>query len=117
MQGHYGCGKTTLLRCVAGLTEPDHDRILIGDTDVTQVPTRHRPTGMVVQNYALFPNMTVTDNIAFPLKIRRPWRPLPGPALRRPTELSRLPMVDPLSGTVTIADAPGPARQFLARCF
>lgn len=69
--GSSGCGKTTLLRSVAGLAEADSGRIMIGGDDVTYVPTRHRPIGMVFQDYALFPNMTVAENIAFPLKVRK----------------------------------------------
>lgn len=68
--GSSGCGKTTLLRCIAGLTVPDSGRILFGGEDVTHMPTQKRPIGMVFQSYALFPNMTVRENIAFPLAIR-----------------------------------------------
>ncbi len=68
--GPSGCGKTTLLRAVAGLLRPDRGRILIGERDVTGLPTRERPIGMVFQSYALFPNMTVRDNIAFPLTVQ-----------------------------------------------
>jgi putative spermidine/putrescine transport system ATP-binding protein len=68
--GPSGCGKTTLLRAVAGLERPDQGQILIGGTDVSDVPTRQRPIGMVFQSYALFPNMTVRQNVAFPLRVR-----------------------------------------------
>ncbi len=68
--GSSGCGKTTLLRCIAGLAQPDEGRILFGGEDVTDLPTQRRPIGMVFQAYALFPNMTVRDNIAFPLSVR-----------------------------------------------
>ncbi len=69
--GSSGCGKTTLLRSVAGLNELDSGTIQIGREDVTHRPTRKRPIGMVFQNYALFPNMTIADNIAFPLRVRK----------------------------------------------
>lgn len=69
--GPSGCGKTTLLRSVAGLERPDAGQIVIGGRDVTDTPTRERPIGMVFQSYSLFPNMTVRDNIAFPLTVRR----------------------------------------------
>lgn len=68
--GASGCGKTTLLRTVAGLERPTSGQILINGQDVTLVPTRDRPIGMVFQSYALFPNMTVWQNIAFPLRVR-----------------------------------------------
>jgi putative spermidine/putrescine transport system ATP-binding protein len=69
--GPSGCGKTTLLRSVAGLERPEQGQILVGDRDVTLAPTRERPIGMVFQSYALFPNMTVRENIAFPLMVRK----------------------------------------------
>ncbi|MFM7425993.1 MAG: ABC transporter ATP-binding protein [Elainella sp.] len=69
--GSSGCGKTTLLRSVAGLETPTQGQVLIDGRDVTALPTRHRPIGMVFQSYALFPNMTVRQNIAFPLTTRR----------------------------------------------
>jgi putative spermidine/putrescine transport system ATP-binding protein len=68
--GPSGCGKTTLLRCVAGLERPDRGSVEIGEADITVTPTRERPIGMVFQNYALFPNLTVRQNIAFPLEVR-----------------------------------------------
>jgi putative spermidine/putrescine transport system ATP-binding protein len=68
--GPSGCGKTTLLRSVAGLERPDSGHIRIGDIDVTEIPTRLRPIGMVFQSYALFPNLTVRQNISFPLEVR-----------------------------------------------
>lgn len=69
--GPSGCGKTTLLRSVAGLEQPDSGRVVIGGRDVTAIPPRGRPIGMVFQSYALFPNLTVRQNIAFPLEVRR----------------------------------------------
>ncbi|MBS1518446.1 MAG: ABC transporter ATP-binding protein [Bacteroidetes bacterium] len=67
--GPSGCGKTTLLRITAGLEFPDSGKILINDTDVTALPPQKRKTGIVFQNYALFPNMTVSENIAYGLEI------------------------------------------------
>lgn len=69
--GSSGCGKTTLLRSVAGLERPDQGQVLIDGQDVTALATRHRPIGMVFQSYALFPHMTVRQNIAFPLRARQ----------------------------------------------
>ncbi len=69
--GPSGCGKTTTLRLVAGFIEPTNGSILLGDQDVTQVAPQHREIGMVFQDYALFPHMTIADNIGFGLKERR----------------------------------------------
>ncbi|MBX5445977.1 sn-glycerol-3-phosphate ABC transporter ATP-binding protein UgpC [Sphaerobacter sp.] len=68
--GPSGCGKTTALRCLAGLEEVTSGDILIGDRVVTHVPPKDRDIAMVFQNYALYPHMTVRDNMAFGLKLR-----------------------------------------------
>jgi putative spermidine/putrescine transport system ATP-binding protein len=68
--GPSGCGKTTTLRMVAGFVTPTSGRIQIAGLDITHQPANQRNVGMVFQSYALFPNMTVADNIAFGLKIR-----------------------------------------------
>ena len=69
--GPSGCGKSTLLRMIAGLEEVTEGRILIGDRDVTQLRPRDRDIAMVFQNYALYPHMTVEENLGFGLKLRR----------------------------------------------
>ncbi len=69
--GPSGCGKTTLLRCVAGFCRPDTGRIYFGERDITAVPAHKRNTSMVFQSYALWPHMTVADNVAFGLAMRR----------------------------------------------
>src|SRR6476659_9152398 len=69
--GPSGCGKTTLLRCLAGLERVDAGRILIGERDVTELPPGRRRIAMVFQNYAVFPHMTLYDNIAFGLKMQK----------------------------------------------
>jgi len=69
--GPSGCGKTTTLRCIAGLEKVDGGRIYFGNRDVTYLPPKERNVSMVFQSYAVWPHMTVYDNIAFPLKIRK----------------------------------------------
>ena len=69
--GPSGCGKTTLLRCLAGFYIPDSGRILFGDEDVTRLAPHKRNTGMMFQSYALWPHMTVAENVAFGLEERR----------------------------------------------
>jgi putative spermidine/putrescine transport system ATP-binding protein len=69
--GPSGCGKTTTLRCIAGFEQPDSGRILFGNQDMTAVLPEHRDIGMVFQSYALFPHMTVAENVSFGLEARR----------------------------------------------
>jgi len=69
--GPSGCGKTTTLRCVAGLEHVDKGKIFIDEKDVTDLPPAQRGLSMVFQSYAVFPHMTVFDNIAFGLKLRK----------------------------------------------
>jgi len=69
--GPSGCGKTTALRIVAGLEETSHGDLYIDQTKVNDVPPKDRDIAMVFQNYALYPHMTVYDNIAFGLRIRK----------------------------------------------
>ena len=69
--GPSGCGKTTLLRMLAGFEQPDEGRILLGGRDITHLPPDRRQVNTVFQNYALFPHLTLWDNIAFGLRLRR----------------------------------------------
>jgi putative spermidine/putrescine transport system ATP-binding protein len=69
--GPSGSGKTTLLSLIAGLNRPTSGRIFIGGRDVTEAPAQERNIGLVFQSYALFPHMTVLDNVLFPLGVRR----------------------------------------------
>ena len=69
--GPSGCGKTTLLRMIAGFASPTDGRIFIGDREVTRTPAEKRDTGMVFQSYALWPHMSVRENVAFGLKVRK----------------------------------------------
>src|SRR5689334_884500 len=100
--GPSGCGKTTTLRMIAGFVEPSGGSATIGGTDVTHLPPWRRNTGMVFQSYALFPHMTVAENVAFGLEMRKLAKPeiaarakevlrlvrLEGYAERLPRELS-----------------------------
>ncbi|HMN27358.1 MAG TPA: ATP-binding cassette domain-containing protein, partial [Caldilineaceae bacterium] len=68
--GPSGCGKTTLLRCIAGLAEPDGGKVLFGGQDVTYLPPHKRNLGFVFQRPAMFPHMSVYDNVAWALQLR-----------------------------------------------
>jgi len=69
--GPSGCGKTTLLRIIAGLDLPDAGSLIIGGTDAEDIPAHKRPVNTVFQSYALFPHMTVHDNVAFGLRMKK----------------------------------------------
>jgi putative spermidine/putrescine transport system ATP-binding protein len=90
--GPSGSGKTTLLMLIAGFVRPTSGRVLADDLDITEQPPERRQFGMVFQGYALFPNMTVADNLAFPLKLRK----MPPAALKH--EVGRMLEVVQLSG-------------------
>jgi ABC-type sugar transport system ATPase subunit len=66
--GPSGCGKSTLLKLIAGLEKPDDGRILLGERDITDAEPRHRRIAMMFQNYALYPHLTVRENLAYPLR-------------------------------------------------
>ncbi|PZU93303.1 MAG: ABC transporter ATP-binding protein [Chelatococcus sp.] len=68
--GPSGCGKTTLLRCISGFVSPTEGRVLIGGQDMRNVGPNKRPTALIFQNLALFPLLSVAENIAFPLEVR-----------------------------------------------
>ena len=68
--GPSGCGKTTTLRMIAGFGVPDSGRILIGSDDVTYTPVNARNIGFVFQNYALFPHLSIFENVAYGLRVR-----------------------------------------------
>jgi ABC-type Fe3+/spermidine/putrescine transport system ATPase subunit len=69
--GPSGSGKTTMLSLIAGISQPSSGRIVLGDRDITFVPAAMRNIGLVFQSYALFPHMSIFDNVAFPLRVRR----------------------------------------------
>ncbi|MDR0994150.1 MAG: ABC transporter ATP-binding protein [Verrucomicrobiota bacterium] len=88
--GPSGCGKTTLLRAVAGLNEPDGGRILAGERDVTHLPPHKRDMGMVFQSYALWPHMTLRENVAFGLEMRGVKKAEAEPRVRKALEMVKL---------------------------
>ena len=69
--GQSGCGKSTLLRLIAGFESPDQGKIWIQGKEVSSLPVEKRPVGLIFQNYALFPHLTVNENLAFPLEVRK----------------------------------------------
>ena len=124
--GPSGCGKTTTLRMIAGFEKPTAGTIVVDGTDITYRAPNQRNVGMVFQSYALFPNMTVADNIGFGLKVRKrpkaeitqarrraarahpprgPGRPLPVPDVGRPAAARR-----PRPGARDRAAGPAPRR-------
>jgi spermidine/putrescine transport system ATP-binding protein len=92
--GPSGCGKTTLLRLIAGLEEPTTGRLFIGGAEMTATPAHRRPVNMVFQHYALFPHLTVAENVAFGLRYladRRGRRDGDGERVAAALDLVRLP--------------------------
>jgi ABC-type Fe3+/spermidine/putrescine transport system ATPase subunit len=92
--GPSGCGKTTTLRMVAGFATPDSGRILHRGADITRVPPYHRDVGLVFQSYALFPHMTVAQNVAFGLRMRRASRAVIRERVQWALDLVRLTKLD-----------------------
>ena len=69
--GPSGCGKTTLLRMIAGFTDPDEGAVYLGNEDITKLPPNKRNVNTIFQKYALFPHLSVYENVAFPLKLKK----------------------------------------------
>jgi putative spermidine/putrescine transport system ATP-binding protein len=88
--GPSGCGKTTTLRMIAGFVEPTSGIVRLGDSDVTRLPAWKRNTGLVFQNYALFPHLTVAQNVAFGLEMRKVAKPDADRRVAEALELVRL---------------------------
>jgi ABC-type Fe3+/spermidine/putrescine transport system ATPase subunit len=100
--GPSGCGKTTLLRIIAGLLVPDAGRVLVGGRDVTRLPPEERNVGLIFQNYALFPHLSIFDNVAYGLRARGKSRAAIDLAVKSALETVALPgrtgRIDELSG-------------------
>ena len=95
--GPSGCGKSTTLYMISGLQKPTSGKIYFGDDDVTDLPTESRGIGLVFQNYALYPHMTVKQNILFPLQnLKGADRPTKEEMLERAMEAARLVQIDEL---------------------
>jgi iron(III) transport system ATP-binding protein len=95
--GSSGCGKSTTLNLICGLEAPTEGRIIFGEEDVTRLPPENRGVGLVFQNYALYPHMTVLQNILFPLQnLKGEARPSKEEMLRRAEEAARLVQIDML---------------------
>ena len=88
--GPSGCGKTTTLRMIAGFIEPSSGSVRLGDDDVTRLPPWKRNTGLVFQSYALFPHLTVAQNVAFGLEMRKVAKPEADKRVAEALELVRL---------------------------
>src|SRR2546422_8409410 len=86
--GPSGCGKTTTLRIIAGLVDPDEGEVLLDGKPVQHFPAHRRQTAMVFQSYALFPHMTVSENIGFGLRMRA----LSADLIQRPVGEARAPV-------------------------
>jgi len=88
--GASGCGKTTTLRMIAGLVEPSEGAVVLDGTDITALPPHRRNIGVVFQSYALFPHLTVAENVAFGLRVRGVARATADASVRRALELVQL---------------------------
>ena len=108
--GPSGCGKTTLLRIIAGLESVSSGSVRLGANDLTNVPTHKRNVGMVFQSFALFPHLSVAENVAYGLRIRGVGKP---ERLRRADELLALVQMEGL-GSRGIAQLSGGQRQRVA---
>ena len=91
--GPSGCGKTTMLRMIAGFETPSAGRILFDDRDVTEIMVNKRDIGFVFQNYALFPHMTIFDNVAYGLRARKQDSPTISKKVAESLELVGLPNI------------------------
>ena len=108
--GPSGCGKSTLLRAIAGLNDVDEGSVFIDGKDVTNVDVRQRQVGMVFQSYALFPNMTAAQNVAFGLSIKK----LPKDEIRK--KVSGHDLTGRLGGQGKSSAQPAFRRPAAARC-
>ena len=100
--GPSGCGKSTLMNSIAGLEDVSGGRILIGDADITEAAPKDRDIAMVFQSYALYPNMSVRENIAFGLEIRKVPKPEREKEVQRVASLLQIgPLLDRKPGQLS----------------
>ncbi len=111
--GPSGCGKSTTLRMIAGFETPDAGQILIGDVDITHTSPQRRPTAMVFQNYALFPHMSVAENVEYGLRVRRVEKSVRFERVR--SALARVDMEEKINAPVTDLSGGQQQRVALAR--
>lgn len=112
--GPSGCGKTTTLRCISGLEKPDSGKIYIGGREVTHLPPQERGVCLVFQEYAVFPHMSVFDNIAFGLKVRKlPQAEIESKVYRLAELLGLREILNKKAGTLGLSEK---QRVSLARC-
>ena len=104
--GPSGCGKSTTLYMISGLQKPTSGRIFFGDDDVTELTTENRGIGLVFQNYALYPHMTVKQNILFPLQnLKGKDKMSKNEMLERAKEAARLELMDRMPSLLSAASS------------
>lgn len=108
--GPSGCGKTTLLRIIAGFERPDSGTIVLDGIDITNVPPGERAIGMVFQNYALFPHLTLFENVAFGLRARH----VPESEIRKRVEEALTRVALPGKGARSVTELSGGEQQRVA---
>ena len=104
--GPSGCGKTTTLRIVAGFIEPTSGSVHLGERDITALPPWKRNAGLVFQSYALFPHMSVAENVAFGLQMRKMSKAEMGPKIREALRLVRLVFPGQMSASMKVNITP-----------
>ena len=115
--GPSGCGKTTTLRTITGFIEPVSGTVSVNEQDITHVPIEKRNIGIVFQSYALFPTMTVYDNIAFGLKLKKLKKPEIDQKVREIARKVSCPAVSSSASPSPVPSSPGRASSaWTSRC-